>query len=70
MMAAQPNSIREQVHKMQSMLDRYHTNHYIRQEEQRLAKFQQRRAMLEETLGKGKISWADFKVDLEVKTQQ
>jgi Tfp pilus assembly protein PilP len=55
---------------MQSMLDRYHTNHYIRQEEQRLAKFQQRHVMLEETLGKGKISWADFKVDLEVKTQQ
>lgn len=67
-MVGSDNSLRRQIHQLQSLLDRYHTIVFIYWQEQQLTKFLENKETIKSLMALEQIDWGLYKVDPDIRT--
>jgi hypothetical protein len=67
-MVGSDNSLRRQIHQLQSLLDRYHTIVFIHWQEQQLTKFLENKETIKSLMALEQIDWGLYKVDPDIRT--
>jgi len=67
-MVGSENSLRRQIHQLQSLLDRYHTIVFIHWQEQQLTKFLENKETIKSLMALEQIDWGLYKVDPDIRT--